>query len=104
MSSIIVGLQCMGFCFAEGLGSIQKYKGSLLNASHYHVVNLATSTAVGAEVTHNFVTSENTITIGTQHSLDPLTTVKARVNNFGQANALIQHEFFADLGLVCYVN
>ncbi|CAK9159130.1 unnamed protein product [Ilex paraguariensis] len=46
----------------------------------------------------------NTITIGTHHSLDPLTIVKARVNNFGKANALIQHEFFADLGLVCYAN
>ncbi|CAK9186693.1 unnamed protein product, partial [Ilex paraguariensis] len=68
-------------------------KGETLNASYYHSVNPATCTAVGAEVTHNFVTSENTITIGTQHSLDPLTTVKARVNNFGKANALIQHEW-----------
>ncbi|KAG6571760.1 hypothetical protein SDJN03_28488, partial [Cucurbita argyrosperma subsp. sororia] len=35
----------------------------------------------------------NTITLGTQHSLDPLTTGNARVNNFGKASALIQHEW-----------
>jgi hypothetical protein len=49
--------------------------------------------AVGAEVTHSFATNENTITVGTQHELDPLTKVKVRVNNLGKANALIQHEW-----------
>ncbi|EXB30112.1 Mitochondrial outer membrane protein porin of 34 kDa [Morus notabilis] len=68
-------------------------KGDTLSASYYHTVNLLTNTAVGAEVTHSFSTNENTITVGTQHALDPLTTVKARVNNFGKANALIQHEW-----------
>ena len=52
-----------------------------------------TNSAVGAEVTHNFSTNENTITVGTQHALDPLTTVKARVNNSGKVHALIQHEW-----------
>lgn len=56
-------------------------------------MNPLTKTAVGAEVSHNFSTNENTITVGTQHALDPLTTVKARVNNFGKASALIQHEW-----------
>lgn len=64
-----------------------------MSASYYHIVSPLTSTAVGAEVTHSFSTSENTITVGTQHQLDPLTTVKARVNNFGMATALIQHEW-----------
>ncbi|TKY50296.1 Outer plastidial membrane protein porin [Spatholobus suberectus] len=68
-------------------------KGDALNASYYHVVNHLTNTAVGAEVTHRFSTNENTLTLGTQHTLDPLTTVKARVNNFGKASALIQHEW-----------
>lgn len=68
-------------------------KGDTLSASYYHTVNPFTNTAVGAEVTHSFSTNENTITVGTQHALDPLTTVKARVNNFGKANALIQHEW-----------
>ncbi|CAL5185840.1 unnamed protein product [Lathyrus oleraceus] len=68
-------------------------KGNVLNASYYHVVNPFTKTAVGAEVAHRFSTKENTLTLGTQHALDPLTTVKARFNNFGKASALIQHEW-----------
>ncbi|KAG8366839.1 hypothetical protein BUALT_Bualt16G0009600 [Buddleja alternifolia] len=68
-------------------------KGDTLSASYYHTVSPLTNTAVGAEVTHSFSSNENTIAVGTQHSLDPLTTVKARLNNFGKANALIQHEW-----------
>ncbi|KAK9116872.1 hypothetical protein Sjap_015819 [Stephania japonica] len=68
-------------------------KFDTLIASYYHTVSPLTSTAVGAELTHSFSTNENTLTIGTQHALDPLTVVKARVNNFGKASALIQHEW-----------
>ncbi|XP_031115854.1 mitochondrial outer membrane protein porin of 34 kDa [Ipomoea triloba] len=68
-------------------------KGDSLSASYYHHVNPLSNTAVGAEVTHSFSSNVNTITVGTQHQLDPLTTVKARVNNYGRANALIQHEW-----------
>ncbi|KAE9466555.1 hypothetical protein C3L33_01538, partial [Rhododendron williamsianum] len=68
-------------------------KGETLNASYYHTVRPLTNTAVGGEVSHSFSTNENTITVGTQHSLDPLTTAKARVNNFGKVSALIQHEW-----------
>ncbi|KAL6552984.1 Voltage-dependent anion-selective channel protein 1 [Orobanche gracilis] len=68
-------------------------KCDTLSASYYHTVNPFSNTAVGAEVTHSFSRNENTITVGTQHLLDPLTTVKARVNNLGKVNALIQHEW-----------
>ncbi|XP_073124286.1 mitochondrial outer membrane protein porin of 34 kDa-like [Henckelia pumila] len=68
-------------------------KGDTLTGSYYHTVNPVTNTAVGAEVAHSFSSNENTITVGTQHPLDPLTTVKARLNNFGKASALIQHEW-----------
>nr|KJB11405.1 hypothetical protein B456_001G256800 [Gossypium raimondii] len=68
-------------------------KGDSVNASYYHIVNLSTNTVVGAEVTHSFSTNVNTITVGTQHALDPSTTIKARVNNAGKASALIQHEW-----------
>ncbi|GMN41780.1 hypothetical protein TIFTF001_011008 [Ficus carica] len=68
-------------------------KGDTLTASYYHSVSLLTNTAVGAELSHSFSSNENTLTIGTQHALDPLTTLKARVNNYGKANALIQHEW-----------
>ncbi|KAJ0694436.1 putative Porin domain superfamily, eukaryotic porin/Tom40 [Helianthus annuus] len=68
-------------------------KCETLNASYYHIVKPLTNTSVGAEVNHSFSTNENTFTVGTQHALDPLTTVKARINNLGKANALIQHEW-----------
>ncbi|GMI90265.1 ARABIDOPSIS THALIANA VOLTAGE DEPENDENT ANION CHANNEL 1, voltage dependent anion channel 1 [Hibiscus trionum] len=68
-------------------------KGDTLTASYYHIVSPLTNTAVGAELTHSFSSNENTLTIGTQHALDPLTAVKARVNNYGKASALIQHEW-----------
>ncbi|XP_044494631.1 mitochondrial outer membrane protein porin of 36 kDa [Mangifera indica] len=68
-------------------------KYDTLSASYYHIVSPLTNTAVGAELTHSFSSNENTLTIGTQHALDPLTSVKARVNNYGRASALIQHEW-----------
>lgn len=68
-------------------------KGDTLNASYYHNVSPLNNSAVGAEVTHSFSTNENTITLGAQHAIDPLTNLKARINNFGKATALIQHEW-----------
>ncbi|KAL2233573.1 mitochondrial outer membrane protein porin of 36 kDa-like [Sesamum indicum] len=68
-------------------------KGQTVTASYFHTISPLTNTAVGAELTHSFSSNENTLTIGTQHSLDPLTSVKARVNNHGRASALIQHEW-----------
>ncbi|KAI7731144.1 hypothetical protein M8C21_006552, partial [Ambrosia artemisiifolia] len=68
-------------------------KGDTLNASYYHIVKPLTNTLVGTEMNRSLSTNENTILVGTQHSLDPLTIVKARVDNFGRANAAIQHEW-----------
>lgn len=68
-------------------------KADTLTASYYHTVSPLTNTAVGAELSHGFSSNENSLSIGTQHSLDPLTTVKARVNNTGIASALMQHEW-----------
>lgn len=67
------------------------HKGDNIAASYYHLVS--PTTAVGGELSHSFSTNGNTITFGTQHALDPLTTVKARFNNYGMASALIQHEW-----------
>ncbi|KAL5230051.1 hypothetical protein ABZP36_028827 [Zizania latifolia] len=66
-------------------------KGDSLAASYYHKVN--GTTAVGAELAHSFSSNDNTLTFGTQHALDELTTVKARLNNYGLASALVQHEW-----------
>ncbi|KAM7506689.1 hypothetical protein LguiA_017142 [Lonicera macranthoides] len=84
----------LSFANADLIGSLTlNDKGDTLNASYYHTVSPLTNTAVGAEVAHGFSTNENIITVGTQHALDPLTTVKARVNNLGKASGLIQHEW-----------
>ena len=44
------------------------------------------------ELTRKFSTNENTFTLGGQYAIDPLTTVKARLNNHGKLGALLQHE------------
>ncbi|KAB2090088.1 hypothetical protein ES319_A03G103100v1 [Gossypium barbadense] len=72
---------------------VMNKKGDSVNASYYHIVNPSTNIVVGAEVTHSFSTNVNTITVGTQHALDPLTTIKAQANNAGKASVLIQHEW-----------
>ncbi|KAF3775710.1 hypothetical protein EJ110_NYTH49780 [Nymphaea thermarum] len=59
-------------------------KGDTLVASYFHSVSPLTSTAVGAELSHSFSNNESTLTICTQHALDPLTLLKA--------SALIQHQ------------
>jgi voltage-dependent anion channel protein 2 len=68
-------------------------KGDVLNASYYHAINPLANTAVAVDMSHKFSTKETTFTLGAQHALDPLTTVKARVTNAGKASALIQHEW-----------
>eukprot|EP00262_Sarcandra_glabra_P017591 TRINITY_DN6067_c0_g1_i1.p1 TRINITY_DN6067_c0_g1~~TRINITY_DN6067_c0_g1_i1.p1 ORF type:complete len:277 (+),score=42.30 TRINITY_DN6067_c0_g1_i1:144-974(+) len=68
-------------------------KGDTLNASYYHSVSPLSNTAVGAEMSHSVSSNDNVLTIGTQHALDPLTLVKARLSNYGKASALIQHEW-----------
>ncbi|CAM0882402.1 unnamed protein product [Alopecurus aequalis] len=65
-------------------------KGDSLSASFYQMVN--EQTAVGMELARSFSSKENTTTFGFQHSLDPLTTVKARYNNLGMVSALVQHK------------
>ncbi|KAK3133164.1 hypothetical protein QOZ80_6AG0533200 [Eleusine coracana subsp. coracana] len=68
-------------------------KGDSLTASYYHTVNTLSNTAVGAELTRSFSSNENSLTFGAQHALDPLTLVKACINNSGKASALLQHEW-----------
>nr|KAJ0214040.1 hypothetical protein LSAT_V11C400222840 [Lactuca sativa] len=77
--------------FDTKTGNFTKYNGDTLTALYYHIVNLLTNTTVSVEVNNDFSSNENMLTIGSQHALDPLTTIKARVNNFRKASALTQH-------------
>ena len=57
----------------------------------YHLDESQKNAVVG-EITRRFSTNENTFTVGGQYALDPLTTVKSRLNNSGKLAALLQHE------------
>ncbi|XP_016690478.1 mitochondrial outer membrane protein porin of 34 kDa [Gossypium hirsutum] len=74
---------------------VMNEKGDSVNASYYHIVNPSTNIVVGAKVTYSFSTNVNTITVGTQYALDPLTIIKAWVNNASMVSALIQHEWLS---------
>ncbi|XP_010938962.1 mitochondrial outer membrane protein porin 5 [Elaeis guineensis] len=67
-------------------------KGDALRASYVYHLDESQKNAVVGEITRRFSTNENTFTVGGQYALDPLTTVKSRLNNSGKLAALLQHE------------
>ncbi|GLT98371.1 hypothetical protein SLE2022_158790 [Rubroshorea leprosula] len=76
--------------FDTATGNFTKCNAGL---SFTHADLIASLNLNDKELSHSFSNNENSLTIGTQHALDPLTVVKARVNNYGRASALIQHEW-----------
>lgn len=64
-------------------------KGDSLRASYVYLFDDVAKTSVVAEVTRRFSTNDNTFTIGGSYAIDPLTTVKGRLNNNGKLAALI---------------
>jgi len=67
-------------------------KGDSIKASYLHHLDLLKKSAAVAEITRKFSTNENIFTLGGSFAVDPLTQVKARLNNQGQLAALLQHE------------
>lgn len=67
-------------------------KGDSIKASYVHYLDTLKRSAGVGEITRKFSTNENTFTVGGQYVLDPLTTVKAKLNNYGKLGALLQHE------------
>lgn len=57
----------------------------------HHLDSLKKSAAVG-EISRRFSTNDNTFTVGGSYAIDPLTNVKAKLNNHGNLGALLQHE------------
>ena len=87
-------LQCLSkFHVTNPTFSCRNNRGDSLTGAYYHKVSELSNTAVGAELTHSFSTNENTLTFDRRHALDPLTVLKARINNSGKASALIRHEW-----------
>lgn len=68
-------------------------KGDVLKGSYIHLISPASKTQIAAELAHRFSKDENTFTIGGLYELDPLTTIKGRMNNHGKLAALVQHEW-----------
>ncbi|XP_050388113.1 mitochondrial outer membrane protein porin 2-like [Argentina anserina] len=67
-------------------------KGDSIKASYVRYVDSLKRSAGVGEITRKFSTNENTFTVGGQYEVDPLTTVKAKLNNHGKLGALLQHE------------
>ncbi|XP_074590164.1 mitochondrial outer membrane protein porin 5-like isoform X1 [Curcuma longa] len=63
-----------------------------LRASYVHHLDAAQKTSVVAEIVRQFSANKNIVTVGGQYSIDPQTSVKARLNNSGKFAALLQHE------------
>ncbi|CAM6092879.1 unnamed protein product [Calypogeia fissa] len=68
-------------------------KGDVVKASYIHLVNAESRAQVASEIAHKFSKNENTFTVGGSYGLDPLTTVKGRLNNHGRLAGLLQHEW-----------
>ncbi|CAN6870507.1 unnamed protein product, partial [Brassica oleracea] len=67
------------------------FSAALMLATYVHKVNPTTS--VGAELIRHFSSHDNSFTIGSSYSLDPFTTVKARLSNNGKAGMVVQSEW-----------
>ncbi|KAF2315987.1 hypothetical protein GH714_040782 [Hevea brasiliensis] len=93
--------------FSAGLSFNSPFLISALNlddkldavkASCHYTFNPLTTTAIAAELNHNF--SENgatTITVGAQHSFFPFTLMKVRVNNEAKIGGLVRMELWEKL-------
>ncbi|KAF5456307.1 hypothetical protein F2P56_025805 [Juglans regia] len=68
-------------------------KGQALKASYIHFVNPVNGTAVAAEMTHRFSSTENSFSIGSSHALDPQTVIKTRFSDNGKVAMLCQRKW-----------
>ncbi|KAL8120003.1 mitochondrial outer membrane protein porin of 36 kDa-like [Apium graveolens] len=100
----------ISYCYRDMNASftLNSNRGIALKASYYHnldgklwknmnIIQRALAslsiTAVAAKASHKFLTNENIITVGTQFALTPATTLKARINNVGNASAVIRSKW-----------
>lgn len=67
-------------------------KGDSIRASYLHYLDQLKKSAAVAEITRKFSSNENTVTVGGLYAVNPLTSVKGKLNNNGKLGALLQHE------------
>ncbi|KAF5752835.1 mitochondrial outer membrane protein porin 2-like [Tripterygium wilfordii] len=63
-----------------------------LRSSYVHHLDQLKKTPAVGEITPRFSTNENIFTVGGSYAVDPLTVVKAKLNNHGKLRDLLQHE------------
>ncbi|CAF2331681.1 unnamed protein product [Brassica rapa] len=80
----------VGFNKPDFSAALMLIKGRVYEGLTPHTVNPTTS--VGAELIRHFSSHDNSFTIGSSYSLDPFTTVKARLSNNGKAGMVVQSE------------
>ncbi|XP_006649583.1 mitochondrial outer membrane protein porin 5 [Oryza brachyantha] len=67
-------------------------KGDTIKVSGVYHLDDKKKTSAVAELTRRLSANENTLTVGGLYTVDPQTSVKARLNNTGKLAALLQHE------------
>ncbi|KAJ0077806.1 hypothetical protein Patl1_37419 [Pistacia atlantica] len=67
-------------------------QGDLLKASYVHRFNQPKEISVGAEIHRRFSKKESTFTVGGSCSVDHLTTMKMKLNNYGKLETLLSHK------------
>ncbi|KAJ0077993.1 hypothetical protein Patl1_37395 [Pistacia atlantica] len=67
-------------------------QGDLLKASYVYCCNQPKEISVGAEIHRRFSKKESTFTVGGSCSVDHLTTLKMKLNNYGKLETLLSHK------------
>ncbi|XP_050205856.1 mitochondrial outer membrane protein porin 2-like [Mercurialis annua] len=67
-------------------------KADTIKAACAKYLDQSKRSAFVTEVSRKFSTNENGYAFGGSYALDPLTTVKAKINNNGKLGAVLQHE------------
>lgn len=66
--------------------------GDSIKGSYLHYLDEKQKSAAVGEVTRKFSTNENTFTVGAAYELDPLMTVKSKLNNSGKLGVALLHK------------
>ena len=63
-----------------------------MKATYFHQWDQEKRGVAVAEIARKFSTNVNILTVGASYAIDPHTLVKAKLNNRGNLDTLVQHE------------
>ncbi|XP_050205857.1 mitochondrial outer membrane protein porin 2-like [Mercurialis annua] len=67
-------------------------KADIMKVAWSKYLDQSKRSAFAVEVSRRFSTNESGYALGGSYAIDPLTTVKATINNYGKLGAVLQHE------------